>query len=85
VRPQTIAIHRQAPPAPDGGWWVRGRITERAYLGEYWEYVVNPPDCALRLRVSTPPTTVYDIAETVWLEIDPTRVARIPAPEETRP
>ena len=56
VRPQTIAIHRRAPAQGFGGWWVEGRIAERAYLGEYWEYVVRPPDSALRLRVSAAPT-----------------------------
>jgi ABC-type Fe3+/spermidine/putrescine transport system ATPase subunit len=82
VRPQTIGMHRQAPLAGNGGWWVEGRIAERAYLGEHWEYVVRPPDSDLRLRVSTAPTTIYDVEETVWLEIDPARIARIPAPVE---
>ena len=80
VRPQNIVIHR-ARAAGTGGWWVQGRIVERAYLGEYWEYVVRPPDSDLRLRVIAAPGEVYDADESVWLEIDPRAVARIPSPE----
>ena len=81
VRPQTIAVHRRAPASSDGAWWVQGRVVERAYLGEYWEYVVQPLESDLRLRVSTAPTTVYEADEVVWLEIDPSRAARIPGPD----
>jgi len=80
VRPQTIAIHRAAPASQDTNWWVEGRVAERAYLGEYWEYVVRPAGGELRLRVSAAPTMVYDLDQTVWLELDPRRVARIPGP-----
>jgi ABC-type Fe3+/spermidine/putrescine transport system ATPase subunit len=79
VRPQTIAIHRVAPAAADGAWWVEGRIAERAYLGEYWEYVVRPAESDLRLRVSASPQTVYDTGDAVWLAIDPSRIARVPS------
>ena len=41
--------------APGG---LQGSIAERAYLGEYWEYVVRPAESDLRLRVSTSPQTV---------------------------
>ncbi len=85
VRPQTIGIHRTAPAQTQGAWWVQGQIAERAYLGEYWEYVVRPAESDLRLRVSASPTSVYDAGEMVWLEIDPERIARIPSPEDSTP
>jgi iron(III) transport system ATP-binding protein len=81
VRPQTIALHRTGKSVTDRGWWVEGKVTERAYLGEYWEYVVRPANGELRLRVTTTPSDVYQTDETVWLEIDPSRITRIPAPE----
>jgi iron(III) transport system ATP-binding protein len=81
VRPQTIGIHRAAPADANGAWWVEGRIAERAYLGEYWEYVVRPAESDLRLRVSTSPQMVYDTGDAVWLEIDPSRIARVPSTE----
>lgn len=78
VRPQTIVLH-DAPPADRGRWWwVEGRIEEWAYLGEYWEYVVRAGESDLRLRVSTSPTDVHEIGRTVWMGIDPGRIAPIP-------
>ena len=80
VRPQTIVLHA-APPADRGRtWWVAGKIEERAYLGEYWEYVVRPAGSDLRVRVSTPPNDMHAVAEDVWMEIDPARIAPIPGP-----
>jgi ABC-type Fe3+/spermidine/putrescine transport system ATPase subunit len=81
VRPQTIVLHEA--PAIDRGqsWWVAGTIEERAYLGEYWEYIVRAADSDLRLRVSTPPTEMHAIDLTVWMEIDPRRIAPIPGPD----
>ena len=81
VRPQTIGIHRGAPTNANGAWWIEGRIAERAYLGEYWEYVVRPAESDLRLRVSTSPQAIYDTGDVVWLEIDPRRIARVPSTE----
>ncbi len=80
VRPQTIVLH-QAPLVDRGGsWWVAGKIEERAYLGEYWEYVIRPMGSDLRLRVSTPPTDMHAIDHQVWMQIDPNRIAPIPGP-----
>ena len=78
VRPQTIDIAASQSDRP--GWWVEGTVTERAYLGEYWEYVVRPAGGDLRLRVTTPPTTIYDTDQAVWVRIDPARIARVPSP-----
>jgi iron(III) transport system ATP-binding protein len=85
VRPQTIVLHDSPPADRGGGWWIAGTIEERAYLGEYWEYVVRPANSGLRLRVSTPPTDLHAIDRAVWMEIDPARVAPIPGPEGETP
>jgi iron(III) transport system ATP-binding protein len=85
VRPQTIDLHDAPPADRGGGWWIAGTIEERAYLGEYWEYVVRPANSALRLRVSTPPTDMHAIDRPVWMEIDPERIAPIPGPEGPGP
>src|SRR5574337_1249244 len=65
VRPQSILLHRQPPPAPDGASLIEGRLVERAYLGESWEYVVVPLGSALRLRVTAPPSEVFQVGEQV--------------------
>ena len=80
VRPQSIGLHASAPSA-EGRWIVPGRIVERAYLGEYWEYGVQPDGSDERIRVSTAPTEMRAVDERVWLEIDPARAAPVPGPE----
>ena len=83
VRPQSIRLHTGAPPEPGRGWWVEGRVVERAYMGDYWDYVVAPPEGGLRLKVSTPPPERHEIGAPVWLEIDTTAAAPIPPPAPT--
>jgi iron(III) transport system ATP-binding protein len=81
VRPQSIRLHTIAPTTPGPSWWVQGQIVERAYLGEYWDYVVAPAEGGLRLKVTTPPSARHEIGAPVWLEIDPTSAAPIPRPD----
>jgi ABC-type Fe3+/spermidine/putrescine transport system ATPase subunit len=80
IRPQTIGIERQPPVASGLAWWIEGMVVERAYLGEYWEYLVRPRDSGARIRVTTEPLTVHEVNEPVWLRLDPTRAARVPGP-----
>jgi iron(III) transport system ATP-binding protein len=81
IRPQAIALARRAPPAANGSWWIAGRVTQRAYLGDYWDYTVAPAGATQALRVSAPPATVVETGAEVWLEIDPAQVAHIPSHE----
>lgn len=76
VRPQSITLH----PAQghDGRWWVQGQVIERAYLGEYWDYGVQPPGGAV-LRVTAPPSAIHANGEALWLAIDQAQAAIIPA------
>ncbi len=80
VRPQSIGLHTAAPIDRGTRWWVQGRIVERAYLGDYWDYVVAPAEGGLRLKVSTAPAARHEVGDSVWLEIDPTLAAPIPPP-----
>ncbi len=81
VRPQTIVLHEAKPAGRDGHWVVAGSVEERAYLGEYWEYIVRVTGSDMRLRVSTAPTEMHAIGRDIWLEIDPNRIAPIPGPD----
>jgi ABC-type Fe3+/spermidine/putrescine transport system ATPase subunit len=80
IRPQTIGIHRAAPADPSSGWWVGGRVLERAYLGEAWDYLVQPEGSQIRLRAAAPPTEMHATGAAVWLQIDAARAAVIPPP-----
>jgi iron(III) transport system ATP-binding protein len=78
IRPQAIALTRQKPPAANGHWWIEAVVTQRAYLGEVWDYAITPRGGSQALRVSAPPSTVVETGDAVWLEIDPADVAHIP-------
>lgn len=81
IRPQTIALHDH-PPADQGtSWWAPGLIEQRAYLGEYWEYIVRVGESDTMLRVSTSPTATHEVGSAVWIEIDPNLIAPIPGLE----
>jgi ABC-type Fe3+/spermidine/putrescine transport system ATPase subunit len=78
IRPQAIGLATREPPAANGSWWIAGRVTQRAYLGEVWDYTVTPAGASGTLRASAPPTTMVETGAAVWLEIDPADVAYIP-------
>jgi iron(III) transport system ATP-binding protein len=75
LRPQAIGLST-APP--NGGWLaIEAEVAARSYLGEYWDYQVRPIEAAKPLRVSTAPTTVFEVGSRVWLEIDPASLVRV--------
>jgi iron(III) transport system ATP-binding protein len=51
VRPQSMRLSRAQ--SANGQPQVAVTIAERAYLGEFWDYVVAPSNGAMRLRVTT--------------------------------
>jgi iron(III) transport system ATP-binding protein len=73
LRPQAMSIH-VTPPAADG-LVLEATITERTYLGEAWDYVVQPEGTGLKLRAAAPPLEAHDVGRKVWLLIDPRQVA----------
>jgi ABC-type Fe3+/spermidine/putrescine transport system ATPase subunit len=76
VRPQSITLHRR-PPARESALVLRGRLLERAFLGETWDYVVSPAESGLRLKVAALPFQVFEVGEDVWLEFDPRQMAAV--------
>ena len=76
LRPQSIGLHRQPPPA-DRASVVQGQVTQRAYLGEHWDYTVRPVGSGLALRVTARPHEVFEVDEKVWLELDPRQMAAL--------
>jgi iron(III) transport system ATP-binding protein len=77
LRPQSIHLHGRAPATENGTVVLPGRITQRAYLGEHWDYAVTPKDSALSLRVTARPQEVFQMEQEVWLELDPRQMAHI--------
>jgi ABC-type Fe3+/spermidine/putrescine transport system ATPase subunit len=75
VRPQSIALYRAEPCQDAGLPAFKGRVVNRAFLGEYWDYVVAPEGSSLELRVSSSPLEVFEKNEPVWLQFDPNQMA----------
>jgi ABC-type Fe3+/spermidine/putrescine transport system ATPase subunit len=75
VRPQSMRIAREQ--SLNGAPQVAGAIAERAYLGEFWDYVVTLADSALRLRVTAAPLDIYQVGESIWLTLDPKQMTPI--------
>ncbi len=76
LRPQAIGLSH---PGGSGGpgLSVEAEIVDRSYLGEYWDYQVRPLSGSKPLRVSTAPTTVFEVGSRVWLEIAPSAMVRV--------
>jgi len=81
IRPQTMRLHRHAP-GPDGSIAVSADVTERAYLGETWDYVITPEGSRAQLRVAALPKEVHEVGDRVWLEFDPAQVIPIGRPSK---
>jgi len=70
LRPQAIRLHRANPNAP-GKIALGGRIAERAFLGETWDYQFAGRDGGPTLKVAAPPATVFEVGAEAWVELDP--------------
>jgi iron(III) transport system ATP-binding protein len=77
VRPQGMAIHGQQPAGAEGRPVLPATVAHRVFLGETWDYVVQPRGSGLRLRVSAPPPQVHEVGEAVWLELDPRQMTLV--------
>ena len=76
VRPQSMRLSR-GEPAADGRPMLAVTIAERAYLGEFWDYVVATREANLRLRVTAPPLEIFSVGESAWLSFDPRQMTSI--------
>ncbi len=77
VRPQSIGLRHNPSEAGRAQCTTPGRLLERAFLGETWDYVVAPEGSGLRLKVATLPFQVFEVGDPVWLEFDPAQMAAI--------
>ena len=78
VRPHSISLHREAGTS-DQHIAVQAQLVERAYLGEYWDYVVSPIGSDVRLKVAATPSQVFEVGDTLWLKFDLQQMAPIEA------
>ncbi|MEO7335629.1 MAG: ABC transporter ATP-binding protein [Caldimonas sp.] len=72
IRPQALYLG-----SPVDGSLPIGQVSVigRTYLGEYWDYLVQPVDGGDSLKVHAPPSKVLEIGHRAALSIDPRGVA----------
>jgi ABC-type Fe3+/spermidine/putrescine transport system ATPase subunit len=75
LRTQNIALHDSCPSGDRV--ILSGNITQRSFLGEAWDYAFQSDASELRLRINSPPRSVFDVGQKVWLEIDPSHIVPI--------
>jgi ABC-type Fe3+/spermidine/putrescine transport system ATPase subunit len=71
LRPQSLGLTTVQPGETGGLESIKGRIAERTFLGEHWDYTFAAVDSPLRLKIATRPTDVFNTDAEVWLVIDP--------------
>ena len=75
LRPQAVGMAPQRRSGP--GLFIEAEITDRAYLGEYWDYQARPLGGTRPLRAAAAPAEVFAVGSHVWLEIDPAAMVRV--------
>jgi ABC-type Fe3+/spermidine/putrescine transport system ATPase subunit len=75
IRPQSIGLLRAQPTGANGRPVVPGTVAHRVFLGEVWDYIVEPQGSGIRLRVTAPALLVHEVGDPVWIEFDPIQAA----------
>ena len=75
LRSQNVALHAACPVGDHV--ILPGQVTDRAFLGETWDYAFRAEACDLSLRVMSPPVAIFSVGQKVWLEIDPSHIIPI--------
>jgi iron(III) transport system ATP-binding protein len=81
LRPQSIRIQCwetvEAPRGREGTLRLPAVVSEAAFLGGHWEYVVQLRAGSLPLKVLGRPNEIFDIGDHVTLNVDPQLMAPI--------
>jgi ABC-type Fe3+/spermidine/putrescine transport system ATPase subunit len=75
VRPQSMEV-LATRPADAREPVIAGKIANRTFLGETWDYTFAS-EAGLRLRVVTSPANALEKDQAVWLRIDPSQIVRV--------
>ncbi len=76
IRPHDVRLNAGAPTGASA-FELPGKVVQRAYLGDIWDYGVALGDGATTIRVSTPPRIVFETGAAVTCAIDPSAIALV--------
>jgi ABC-type Fe3+/spermidine/putrescine transport system ATPase subunit len=77
IRPQSIQLLREKPPAAPARCCVEGSVQRRAYLGESWDYHISVAPAVEPIRVTARPGDVFEVGQKVYAEIDTTQITLV--------
>ncbi|WEX11174.1 ABC transporter ATP-binding protein [Chelativorans sp. AA-79] len=75
IRPQSLKLCGKEPDASDHVK-LKGKVVERAFMGETWDYMFAGEN-SIRLRVVAPPSDVFQIGAETWVQMDPSQIVPI--------
>lgn len=76
LRSKSVALH-SAPLTRTDRISVAGSVTDRAYLGDTWDYTFCAEQGGMKVRVAAPPDSAYQVGQKAWLEIDPVQLVPV--------
>jgi ABC-type Fe3+/spermidine/putrescine transport system ATPase subunit len=77
LRSQNIALYSTQPTQDRGAITLSGSIVARSFLGETWDYSLRLVNSDVKLRVTSPPASVFSVGANVFAEIDPANIVPI--------
>ena len=71
IRPQSLALNSMRPTDSTGAVHIQGRVVDRTFLGEHWDYEFAADASDLRLKIAARPSDVFDVGSVTWLTLEP--------------
>ena len=56
---------------------IAGRVAQRVFLGEHWDYTFQPENSGLSLKVAAAPSDVFEVGSPAVLALDPALLVAI--------
>jgi iron(III) transport system ATP-binding protein len=77
LRPQSIRLSQSKPAGIEQEeFWVEGKVVSRAYLGDHWDYSIDPGG-DMTIIASAERRQQFQVGEAVWIAVNPRDMAAI--------
>ena len=76
LRPQSLKLERTGATT-NGRMPLAGKVTQRVFLGEHWDYTFQPENSGLQLKVAAAPSDVFEVGSPAVLALDPALLVAI--------
>ena len=76
LRPQSLKLERSEATI-NGRMPLAGKVVQRVFLGEHWDYTFQPDNSGLQLKVAAAPSEVFEVGSPAVLALDPALLVAI--------